>query len=352
MKVYTVNPAIHGVIIVKKIHIFVLIIIASICAYTQGFSQTLESPLSYDGGADAHYMKNDTVCLENTVLDDGWKNENIQTISVGFSMLYSPYTSLFYIPFEYSPVHWFTVDITLPFLYKLLINSSSEREKLGFGDIKVGMSFSFTPLDLFVTTTSIKFTFPTGDAAARDRDLMVPMGYGSFTLSALQSFSTMHFGVKKFGIRFFVNLGAVCYMKTQLEPDNTVRYYIDYSYSISTLGGFEMRIIEKFYILGKLSYLYLPERRYKEEIYATYTISRWYDLNDSMHALNIIPAIRYDFLPDFTGTLMTVIPLFEEQDDDVYNHHKRSWGIFIGLEKRFGLLKPSRKMRIRKKRKR
>lgn len=322
----------------KKTNISYLILAVIIILSQKAYSQ-MASPLSYDGGADSHIFKNDTVILENTVLDDGWKNENVNTIAVGFTMMYSPYLTMFYIPFKYSPVHWCILDVTLPFMYKLLINNSSEREKLGFGDLKLGLAFSFTPLNLFVTTTRVNITFPTGDSCARDRDLIIPMGYGTFTISFLESLSTMHFGIQKFGIRFFVNLGIVCYMKSQREPDNTIRYIIDYSYSISTLFGFEMKIIEKFYILGKLGYIYYPERRYKYETYSPPVTSSWIDLNDSIHALNVIPAIRYDFLPDFSGSLMTVIPVYEEQDPDISKSYARNWGIILSLEKRFGVKK-------------
>lgn len=320
----------------KKIHILYFVLIIIVILSHKSYSQ-MTSPLSYDGGADSHIFKNDTVILENTILDDGWKNENTNTISVGFTMLYSPYLTMLYLPFKYSPVDWCTLDITLPFMYKLWIDSSSEREKLGFGDLKLGVAFSFAPLNLFITTTRVNITFPTGDSCARDRDLLIPMGYGSFTISALQSLSTMHYGIKKFGIRFFVNLGIVCYMKSQREPNDTIRYIIDYSYSVSTLFGFEMKIIEKFYIIAKLGYIYYPERRYKYETYSPPETSSWLDLNDSIHALNVIPAIRYDFLPDFSGSLMTVVPVYEEQDPGISDPYERNWGIILSLQKRFGV---------------
>ena len=300
-------------------------------------AQTLDSPLSFEGGAEAHLYKTDTVMLENAVLDSGWKTGEADSVATGFHMMYSPYLSILYLPFMYAPVSWFEVDVTLPFLYKLMINDSSEREKTGFGDIKLGLNFCLAPLNKAIINFRAKLTFPTGDACARDSDLMIPMGYGTFTLSGLWSLSSMYLGVKKFGLRFFGNFGVVGYFNAQLEPDNTERHYIDYSYAISTLAGLEMKIINRLYIQSKASYIYLPERRYKTEDLITNTTSSWTGLNDSMHALDAIVALKFDFIPDFSGTIMTVIPVYEEQDDDIDKPKERRWKIYFSIEKRFRL---------------
>ncbi len=300
-------------------------------------AQTLDSPLSFEGGADAHLYKSDTVMIENTILDSGWKTRDPDTVATGFYMMYSPYLSVVYLPFFYAPVSWFEADVTLPFMYKLQINSSSEREKTGFGDIKLGLNFCLMPLDKAIINFRVKLTFPTGDACARDRDLMIPMGYGTFTLSGLWSLSSFHFGNKKFGIRFYGNFGVVGYFDARLDSDGTYRHNIDYSYAISTLGGLEMKIINRFYILGKVSYAYLSERRYKTEDTTTNTTSNWRDLDDSLHTLDIIAGLKFDFIPDLSGTVMTVIPIYEEQDSDIDYPKQRRWKIFLGLEKTFGL---------------
>lgn len=300
-------------------------------------AQTLDSPLSFEGGADAHLYKSDTVMIENTILDSGWKTRDADTVATGFYMMYSPYLSVLYLPFFYAPVSWFEADVTLPFMYKLQINSSSEREKTGFGDIKLGLNFCLVPLDKAIINFRVKLTFPTGDACARDRDLIIPMGYGTFTLSGLWSLSSFHFGNKKFGIRFYGNFGVVGYFDARLDPDGTYRHNIDYSYAISTLGGLEMKIINRIYILGKVSYAYLPERRYKTEDTTTGTTTGWTDLNDSLHTLDIIAGLKFDFIPDFSGTVMTVVPIYEEQDSDIARPKERRWKIFLGIEKTFGL---------------
>jgi hypothetical protein len=314
-----------------------LAIVLTSGAALQLAAQNLDSPLAFDGGADAHLYKHDTVMLENAVLDTGWKTGEADSVATGFHMIYSPYLSMVYLPFRYSPLSWFEVDLTLPFMYKLLINSGSEREKTEFGDIKLGLTFCLAPLEKAVINFRVKLTFPTGDACARDGDLMIPMGYGSFTLSALWSLSSMHLGNDKFGIRFYGNFAVTGYFKAQLEPDSIVRHTIDHSYGLSALGGLEMKIINRLYIQGKLSYIYLPERRYKTENLVTSTKTGWRGLQDSFHAMDIIIALKFDFIPDFSGTLATVIPIYEEQDSGVADPEERRWKIYFSLEKTFGL---------------
>jgi len=311
-----------------------ILVILILINCTQVLPQTLDSPLSYDGGADSLLYKSDTVFLENSIIDDVSPISNAEIITTGLYQFHSPYLKYFFIPVRYSLTDNFEIDLTLPLISKVLVAGNLDYSKLGYGDIKLGIGSCFSFFDkIFYVITRFKTTLPTGDCDARDGNIIVPLGYGSFSYSFLQSFSL---DVPDTWLRIFLNTGTVYYSKADRNATGTTKFHLDHGYSVSTLIGIELNYFKKISLQLKGNFVYLSGRQYKYEDSASSTATDWTDLNDKLMTMDITGGIKYSFPADIKGMLMLIFPLFTKHDASITTTVERRWKIFISLEKKFG----------------
>lgn len=291
------------------------------------YSQSLRSPLLYKGGADSQVYKSDTVVLENSALDEGLPVLPEDSIAAGLSFLYSGGTSFFYIPVSYSIMDYLEFNCSIPYVSKTMTDAYNNMySKSGYGDLKLGLKFYYRFKDVCDSISGVKIILPTGDPDASDRYTVIPMGYGSPAVSLLQTFSR---NLQDLKIRFFLNLGAVYYFKSEREIGST-SYEIESTHCLSTMAGIEYKYTEKLFFQLKANFIYIPESRYTSD-----NSDETFDLNDSIKSSDLIPGVRYGFRDDITGYLLLLIPVYEYQDDDIRDTEHRQWKFFVSLTKKF-----------------
>jgi len=321
----------------KNIGLFltVISIFIFLSIFQQAYTQTMNSPLAADGGPDCHLYKTDTVMLENTVLDDGSGIAPARSFTTGLHQFHSPYLKFFYIPLIYSITDNFAVNLTLPLMQKMLVDGMNDVSKIAFGDIKIGVTSSFSFVnDTVILSTHLKSTIPTGDNNAISGSIMVPLGYGNFTFSLLQSLSVK---APEIYTRFFINAGGILFLPTEYVYSAMATYMVDLGYAMSSLVGFEITYFKDISLSVRFNFVYLAERTYKEKNGLAGTISSTYDANDMMITSDIIPSLTYTFSNDIKGTLTFIFPIWTKEDTDLLYKADRDWKIYLGIEKVFSI---------------
>lgn len=306
--------------------IFILTILFSLYNINIAHSQSVESPLSYQGGASSLLYGTDTIVLENTIIDDGTISNKHDTI--GIRHLHSQYYKLSYIPIIIPLTDNFVMDFTLPYISKSYVINSLEYEKSGFGDIKLGITGVFEPIKGLDSISSIKTTFPTGDAVSRDGTTLLPLGYGSNTFSFLQTFS-----INYSAIRLFFNGGIQYFLKSIRDINDTEQYTFDKTYLFSFMAGAEYSI-SLFSFQFKSSYINSAERKYKYEDSSAGTSTDWQDFNDAFETINLIGAIKADFNELTSCSVMYIYPVYEKQDSDINDTTERQWELYFSFERK------------------
>jgi len=301
--------------------IIALIIVFWVSIFSiRGFSQ--QNLLFYKGGVESIIYKGDTVILENTVLDDCKAINTAKCLKVAYSQLHSEFIKILYFPISYSMSNKCELNFSLPLLTKSMMdNSDNIYLKTGYGDTKLGFLFYYNIVNTTKTITRISITLPTGDEVASDNGLIIPMGNGGYSYSILQSCSK---DFKFIPFRFFINAGAVYYTETKAAS-----FQISNGYVFSSLFGVEFIFNSDLFFQCKINYIHIPDRQHK--VYS----SDWEDKNESLKGSDLISVVRYKILDDITLNLISMIPLYEKQDEDIPEPHRRKWKVFFNLEKKF-----------------
>lgn len=303
-----------------------------------------QSPLYYEGGAESVLYGSDTIMLENTATDEGQTPGPGTVWNAGLSMLYSEFMSIIYVPVNYSLTQNFELNFALPYFRKSVTDDNDEEySKHGFGDTGLGLSYFFVPMRNIHSITRFKCALPTGDPVASDGATLIPMGYGTPVFSVLE---TLSMNIDTMSIRFFANAGTVYYPET-VRDSGVSRYHISKRYILSTLAGIEHEFKKDLFFQLKINFVYIPESEYKVD-YSMNT-GTWRDRNDSMLSSDFIPVVKYRFLEDFTACLTGILPVFEEQDNDIEDVHHRGWKVMLSITKEFLSESPGSKNIINKK---
>lgn len=291
-----------------------------------------ENPLMYKGGADSLIYNTDTVMMENTILDDGSKIPQAKHLSTGLSQFYGKYIKITNLAVGYSITDFFQINFSIPFVIKNMTDDSGySHRKSCFGDIKLGLALFYNVLSID-STTQVKATFPTGDQVAQDKGFIMPMGYGGFTFSFLQSFSK---SFNSISLRLFLNAGGVYYGKSTSDIDTISKYIIKSCFAFTSLLGIEYEIINGLYIQTKINYIRLPERKYKMEISGSTEAAAWINREDRFSSSDAIFSLHYKFPLEITGTVMGIFPIYEYQDSDNTVRYHRKWKLYAGITKVF-----------------
>jgi hypothetical protein len=281
--------------------------------------------------------------LENTVLEDGTPLQPARSFNAGVSLFYGELISFFYIPVGYSLSDNFEIHFSLPYTTKTISN----YEKSGYGDIKLGSTAYFKLFGMLESKTSLNFTLPTGDEVAQDRGLIIPLGYGSHTISLGETLSKK---LDTIPLRIFFSMAGVYYAKSTLDVDSSSRYIIDKSYSTAALLG-AAYYLGNFNLQCKINYVYFPGRRYKYDNTNTGIQTSWTDLDDSLQTSDLIPGVKYRFPDYIEGSVLAIIPVYEKTDGNIPEPEKREWKMFLSIAKTFGAAETERSRPIPKKRK-
>jgi hypothetical protein len=291
------------------------------------------SPIENKGGADSVIYKGDTIMIENTLLDQAVPIPPSGTFSAGLTFMYSEYMKLLYFPLQYSINDIFAVDLTLPYYSKKMIDTYDvERDKGGFGDLKLGgtASYKIASIDAL---SSLKVAFPTGDQSAMDGDFNIPMGNGSYNLSLLQSMSIAL--SSRIPFRLFFNTGAVYYSRSRWDYNATMEYQIDHTYALSALFGAEYSPINNMTLQLKANIIYVPERRIRIQSTESGYSSSWLEFNDGIIGSDMIAAINYRFPYKLLCHVLFVLPIYEKHDEDVSEKSWRKWKLDFGITREF-----------------
>ncbi len=310
---------------------FLITLVSFLFTSQVAFSQ-YASPLLSEGGIESHVYKTDTSLFEAVVLEDMDNSLHRGSVTTGFSMLHSPYLSMFYIPLKYDFTDNFQISFSLPYLVNTHVYNDNQYTKNGYGDTLLGLTAYFDLSEILSSKTTVRFTFPTGNVNAVDFYYYIPLGYGGYTSSLQESISFNTFDAGPVSIRvFFSGLGVYYFSSTQ-QIDMVEKNTFDKSFAWSIMGGCEIGLTENLSIEIKANYINIAERLYKNSAFPGQT----FDANDSVKQLNILPFIKYMFFDDLSGQAGLIYPLKSTQDSDIATTYDARWKIVLGIEKRFG----------------
>ncbi len=321
----------------KFIFMFSLFIFISINSIA--FSQSYPSPLSSRGGVDTHVYKSDTVIFDATVIEDGSGTIEARTLTTGLSLLHSPYLSIFHIPLKYGVDDNIQLLFSLPYLTKTLVYNETHYIKSGYGDTMFGVAYAAKPLNLISSRTTVRITIPTGNVNAQDFDNFIPMGYGGYTTSLQESISTSELNVASLKMRLFLSGIGIFYFNSTQQSDMVTKYSFDKNFAWSVLGGVELSLTQNLDVQLKMNYIDVRERRYSDGS----SSGKFYDANDSVKQINILPFIKHQMLDDISGQFGIVYPIKSIQDSSLAKTYDAEWKFVVGIEKKFSDGKTSKK---------
>jgi len=314
----------------------ILVVTAALFCHSNAHAQYYTDPLSCTGGSDAYIYNGDTVFIENTLTDDASGIAPLKTLSLNAAYIYSKYDMKTFIDMRYSLADFFELNFSLPFLIRTMsCNSTDEYSKYGFGDTKLGFSLFFNIAKILDSTTEIKMTLPTGDAAATDRGFIVPLGYGNMTWSLLESLSyDFPDKITRLPIRLFMNLGMIYYPKSIVDANSTIRYVTENGPAISSMLGAEYALYKFLKFQLKVNFFHFFPRDYKTEL-PGFSASDWIARNNIMTGSDIITAVKFNIKDYLSGSVIAVLPVIEAKSDAIPEDNKRKWKIMLNVNKGF-----------------
>ena len=298
--------------------------------------------VSDEGGTENVLYKNDTIMLENTVLDNAItpvepelakKEEKEETeavprpgsvfgigLDVGFAAFFSNYLKMYYIPISYMFLEKFTASVNIPYISRTIKNLGTEYSASGIGDMRVGISYSWIIPMILAGITNFKVSLPTGDENASDSGFSVPLGTGGYSFSLMQAVSKMIDPVRLFG-----NIGIVYFLESSYKTGG-IKITEEKGTVFSFMFGAEYWLIAQLAFLLKTNYVYITEGQFK------YSGVGWSDLNDALQTSDLIGGLRYKILADILyANLLFVLPIYTKHDSGAVNPQDRKWGINFAL---------------------
>ncbi len=299
-----------------------------------GGDERLISSQDLKGGTESILYRNDTVMLDNTVTEEARPLDPPKTelvnIQMGVSAYYSSNVLFIYLPLGYTITERIAVNASIPYVKRDLEYKGETYSASGLGDIKVGGAY-FTLVGDELTgisgalkdlqgVTYLNVTVPTGDAEAEDKGVPVPLGSGGFSFNLKQTLT------KKIEmIRVFGNISIIYSLPAEYKPAGGEKITEERGAVVSLLLGGEYTVIENLSAYLKLNYVYIGEGQQK--IGGT-----WYDSNDALQTIDIIPGAKYSILPGtLSAYLALVVPVYTKNDPDAEDPENRGWGVNFGV---------------------
>lgn len=341
-----------------KMRYLLVLLLLPVCVFagdvtvSMDFEPPQATALQSEGGAELVVYGSDTVFVDEFFgnqgsMDDDFVVESTETggsgesveageetqstpvgIGLGASALFNKNLQIYSLPLSYKLTKDLKVMLSVPYVIRKLEFEGKTYETSGLGDVAGGIAYRLVNMNRFQAVSTLKATFPTGDAEATDGDFSVPLGLGTYSFYVNQSLSGFLDKAKHIklhaaaGYRYYMDADyTVGDVDTEMDKGDV--------YNASAGIGFHFHQL-KYPIIADVKFSFFQSN----EGQVKYESGEWLDADDYVQTMDVIPTVRVGLYKNISLMAGAVIPVSSKYDDDA-EEETRSVSYLLALTSLF-----------------